>query len=108
MQFGYDLLVVVLEAEIAFWLGLGRDGCRSKCMTEIHADPKARRIIAPSLEGLADAVRARARAWTARHRAARAARVANELQALLSDAQLRSLSDAQLERLGLAHRGEMS
>ena len=68
-------------------------------MTDIPIDPQTRRVIAPSFEGLVNAVQARVRAWTERRRAARAARVASELDAL---------SDAQLKRLGLARRGERS
>jgi hypothetical protein len=68
-------------------------------MTEIPTDPQARRVILTSFEGLVNAVQASVRAWTARRRAARAARVASELGAL---------SDAQLKRLGLARRGERS
>jgi len=56
--------------------------------------------MAPSFEGLVNAVQARIRAWTAQRRAAiaqrRAARVARELDAL---------PDAELKRLGLARRG---
>jgi hypothetical protein len=77
-------------------------------MTEIPTDRQTRRVFAPSFEGLVNTVQAGVRGWTARRRAARAARVAGELEALLSDAQLKRLSDAQLKRLGLARRGERS
>ena len=68
-------------------------------MTDIPIDPGTRRVISPSFEGLVNTAYARVRGWTARRRAAQAARVASELEAL---------SDAQLKRLGLAHRGERS
>jgi hypothetical protein len=72
-------------------------------MITIPTDPKTRRVIA-SFEGLVNSVRGTARRWIARHRAARAARVASELQAMLSEAQLKTLSEAQLNRLGLTRR----
>jgi uncharacterized protein YjiS (DUF1127 family) len=61
--------------------------------------PQIRRVMASSFEGLVNAVQARIRAWTAQRRAAQAARVASELEAL---------SDAQLKRLGMTRRGERS
>ena len=66
-------------------------------MTEIPIDPRTRRVIVPAFKDLVDAVLAGLRGWTARRRAAR---VARELEAALPEAELR--------RLGLAHRGGRS
>jgi len=65
-------------------------------MTELPIDPHTRRAIVPSFKELVDTVLASLRGWTARRRAARVAR------------ELDALSDAELQRLGLARGGERS